>query len=392
MRLCVVTHHLTRTDGQGRINAEVVATLAAARAATVDVVASVVDPEIAALPGVTWHRVAPPDRLPTALLRQQWFGWAARRAVLRLPNRPDVLQLNGGIVHGLACDVNVANFVHADWLRSPFHPAADWTSAGATYQRAFTQLNVGWERRAFARARRVVALSDTVRNALAGPVGIAPAKIVVIHPGVDPGQFRPLAVGEVNRLRAELGLGPTAFLVMFVGDIRSPRKNLDLVLRALPRLPADVHVAVAGTADHSPYPALATELGVAGRAHFLGRRTTDLPTLMRGADLFAFPSHYDPFALVVTEAMASGVPPVTAPTVGASAVIRSGVDGVVLDSPTDLDGLIATVAGLHADPAGRAAMAVAARTTAERLTWAAMAGRYERLYRDLIADPPREDG
>lgn len=387
MRLCVVTHHLTRNDGQGRINAEVVATLAAAGAATVDVVASVVDPAIAALPGVTWHRVAPPDRLPTALLRQQWFGAAARRAVLRLPVRPDILQLNGGIVHGLACDVNVANFVHADWLRSPFHPPAEWASAGAAYQRAFTHLNVGWERRAFARARRVVALSDTVREALVNHVGVDPAKVVVIHPGVDPAQFRPLADGEANPLRAELGLPPAAFVVMFVGDIRSPRKNLDLVLRALPRLPADVHVAVAGAADRSPYPAMAAELGVADRAHFLGRRTADLPGLLRGADLFAFPSHYDPFALVVTEAMASGVPAVTAPTVGASAVIRSGVDGMVLASPTDLDGLVAAVADLHADPARRAAMAAAARATAERLTWVAMAGQYERLYRDLFKVP-----
>jgi glycosyltransferase involved in cell wall biosynthesis len=379
-----VTHKLVRSDGQGRVNAEVVAGLASAGHRVV-VVCSEIDAELAASPGVDWHRVVVPDWLPTTLLRYQVFGFRVGRLLRRLP-AADVLQLNGAIAHGTVGGVNVANFVHAHWARSPHHPARGRWGPAPVYRWLFTWLNAAWERRAFHRAERVVAVSEQVRDALVRYVGIDPERIDVIPPGVDAGQFRPALAGEANRLRAELAVADDDFLLLFVGDAQSNRKNLDLILHAMPRWPGRVRLAVIGDVSRSPYPAMADQLGVGGRVAFLGRRTTDLPDLMRGADVFVFPSHYDPFALVVTEAMASGVPVVTAPTVGASGLIRDGENGFVLPNDTDLEPLVAVVERLLADPALRATVGRAARVTAEQHSWAAMADRYAELYARVIAD------
>lgn len=381
--LAIVTHKVIRSDGQGRVNAEVAFGLAR-RGWAVEVVSGEIDPELAAMPNVRWHPVWTPARLPTALLRYQWFALAARRQVARLPP-VDVLQLNGAIVYGTSGGVNVANFVHIDWLQSPFHPGRGRAGAGAVYQSLFTRLNAAWEKRAFARAERVVAVSDSVRDALISRAGIPTERVEVIPPGVDIEQFRPLRAGEPNALRGELHLPDDAFVMLFVGDIRSNRKNLDLVLRALSTLGPSTHLAVVGDTSRSSYPAMARELGVDVRTHFLGRRTSDLPALMRGADAFVFPSHYDPFGLVVTEAMASGVPVITTRTVGAAGLVRTGENGVVLADGADVAALSEVIGNWAADRTRLRAIGMQARRTAESHTWDAMAGCYETIYRRVMA-------
>ena len=110
------------------------------------------------------------------------------------------------------------------------------------------------------------------------------------------------------------------------------RKNLDTVLQALVGA-SGVHLAVVGAREGSPYPALAERLGVADRVHFLGFRR-DMAQIMQAVDIFVFPSRYEPFGIVVLEAMASGVPVILAATVGAAEVVTPDC-GVVLPDPED---------------------------------------------------------
>jgi glycosyltransferase involved in cell wall biosynthesis len=384
MNVCVVTHKLIRTDGQGRVNAEVVAAMARA-GHRVDVIATEMGPEFLEQRNVTWHPVPVPRWLPSKLLKYQVFALRAA-LVLRGLRDIDIVQLNGAIVYGGRGGVNVANFVHSDWIASAYHPSRTAGWAKRLYQWLFSWLNARWERRAFRRAQRVVAVSDQVRHALVNCTGIDPASIEVITPGVDVEQYRPLQTDECNVLRQQLGLPANDFVLLFVGDIRSNRKNLDLVLRAMLRLAPNVHLVIAGDAARSPYPALSTSLGLAERTHFLGHKGAELAALMRGADAVVFPSHYDPFGLVVTEAMASGLPVITATTVGASSLIQDGQNGFVLPISSDVEGLVNTIADLLGNPTRRAAVGLAARKTAEMHSWATMASRYEELYLRILAE------
>jgi glycosyltransferase involved in cell wall biosynthesis len=349
----------------------------------VHVIASDVEGEFLRFDNVRWHPVRVPRWLPSAFFQTLWFALRAWLLLRWLPEY-DVLQLNGAIVLGHRSDVNVANFVHGHWMLSENHPRKGRLRAISLYQNIYTRWNSFWEKRAFARAERVVAVSEQVREALIRHAGVSADVIEVIEPGVDTVQFRPLQPGEQNALRSELALGPEKFVLLFVGDIRSSRKNLDLALESLNLLGSLVHLAVIGDDSRSPYPTIAKEIGVAERTHFLGRRTDDLPDLMRGADAFAFPSHYDPFGLVVTEAMASGLPVITAPTVGASSLIRHGENGFVLPDSNDIGAFVGVVNGLRNDRARRADVGSAARVSAERHTWAAMAEKYIDLYKRII--------
>ena len=255
-----------------------------------------------------------------------------------------------GFTLGVPHDVNVAHFVHTAWMKSPLHTAEVESGPYAWYQQAYSWFNARWELRAFRHARHVVAVSTLVQNELTEAMdtsavglraGVPDPPISVIPNGVDLADFRPAADdSDRARLKQTITGDANTPLAFFAGDLRTPRKNLDTVLHALVDVP-NVHLAVAGTLDGSPYPALADQLGLSRRVHFLGYRS-DMPALMRAADVFVAPSRYEPFSLVVLEAMASGCPVVTATSVGAHPLVDAGgsadaadAGGVVIADPDD---------------------------------------------------------
>ncbi len=142
----------------------------------------------------------------------------------------DLLKLNGAITSARG-DVNAVHFVHSAWLRSPFKLWAQNLSLRGTYQRFYTALNADWEKKAFARAKVVVAVSEKVAQELIA-IGVPRDRIRAILNGIDLQEFAP---GIVNRQKRSLP--EEVPLALFAGDIRTPRKNLDTILHSLVQVP-----------------------------------------------------------------------------------------------------------------------------------------------------------
>lgn len=364
MRFCIVTPLVGRNDGQGRVNLEI-----AAEAARQGHEVTIIAEQVAGLPAEVMQRAVmldPPAWLPTRLLRDQLFAWRSSAALAWSAARYDAVLANG-FVTWRRCDLNAVHFVHASWLGSPHHPWRQRRDARSFYARSYSRLNAALERMSFRRSRQVIAVSQAVGQDLRR-IDVPEGRISVIANGVDTAEFHPGAV-----VRGELGLPDGVTIALFAGDLKSPRKNLETALRALPGAPG-LHLAVAGRAEGTPYPELAQRLGVADRVHFLGFRR-DMPALMRAVDLFVFPSRYEACSLVLLEALASGVPVVTSRSAGGSELINPQV-GVVLDDSDDVAALADTLCALATDTARRQAMARSARSLAETLTWSVMARRY----------------
>ncbi len=201
--------------------------------------------------------------------------------------------------------------------------------------------------------------------------GVADARVAVIYNGVDTERFRPGAEPARRRaLRHALDVAG-ARVALFVGD-GFARKGLDLAIEGLASV-AGVMLLVAGGGDPRPYAAQARRLRVAERVRFLGRRS-DLGELHHAADLFVLPTRYDAFANACLEAMASGLPVATTRENGASELIVSGVNGLLIDGEVH-----AAYAWLD-DPARLAELGRAARDTAERHTWERHADAVLALY------------
>ncbi|HZT44217.1 MAG TPA: glycosyltransferase family 4 protein [Chthonomonadaceae bacterium] len=372
MRLAIVTHNVVRGDGQGRVNIEI-ARYALQQGIGVWLAADRVDADILEL-GASWISVCP-RRRRVNLLKVMEFTRRADLALRALPERMDVIHGNGYVLTQ-AHQVNTAHFVHAAWRQSPMHSARLRRDLNGLYQWVYSTLNARWEQRAYAQARVVVAISERVRRELIA-AGVDAGRIRVIPNGVDIEEFHP-----GGRERGPLSLPEEVPLALFVGDIRSPRKNLDTVLRALRFVP-DLHLAVVGETAGSPYPAMAAALGLDERVHFLGFRK-DVDRIMRAADLFVSPARYEPFSLVVLEAMASGLPVIVAATVGAADLVTPEA-GIVLPEPDDARRLASALCALVADAPRRCAMGQAARAIAEQHSWDHMAASYLQLYSEVAA-------
>lgn len=372
-KVALVTPRLIKLDGQGRVNYEIVKRWLSL-GGSVSAVTRDVAPDLLENRRLHWipTGIAP---LPTSLLRSQAFSFQAMRWLARHRAEFDVVHANGSVTLAPS-DVNSCHFVHAAWGAMASHTSRRHRNLYGLYHRMLTELHAQQERVAYERAGCVVAVSDHVRDQLVA-IGVAREKVRVIWNGIDVDEFSP---GIADR--AALGLPPDGFLALFAGDMRTPRKNLDTVLEAIAPLHA-IHVVVAGDLRKNPYPAKVREMGLARRVTFLGFRS-DIAAIMKVVDAFVYPARYEPLGLVVLEALASGLPIITAATTGASTLIDETC-GFVVEDPNDALSVGAALERLRNDEPLRRSMGEAARKRALEHTWDRMAKEYTDLYARIVA-------
>ncbi|KQR85505.1 glycosyl transferase [Burkholderia sp. Leaf177] len=374
MKIAIVTHVVRHNDGQGRVNYEI-ARAALAEGHQVTLLASHVAPELASETRLRWIAIKVGRFWPTKLFKQQVFALKTAMWLKKNKKEYDVLHVNGFISWAKA-DVNTAHFVHGGWLRSPYYPFKLTGGLWSAYQVIYSRINAKLEHWAYQRSKIIAAVSEKVAIEIRAN-GTESERIEVVYNGVDTSAFT--AARQTGSDRSSFGLPGDACLLLFVGDLRTPRKNLDTVLKALLQLPSHVHLAVAGYLPGSPYPDEAKALGIGDRVHFLGL-VKNMPTLMHSVDVFVFPSRYEAMSLSLLEALAAGLPVITAKTAGGAEIISTDC-GIVLDDPDDAAALAGAVAKLADAPELRREMGAAARLLADQFGWARMARRYLDLYR-----------
>jgi glycosyltransferase involved in cell wall biosynthesis len=370
LRLAMVSHRFQKNDGQGRVNYEV-ARAALRHGINLTLVAEHCAKELVQHPNARVVLLGPASA-PTRLARNLVFASRSARWLRAHRHEFDLVQANG-FVTWEPCDIVAAHFVHSSWMQSPHYPFKRSVKPYDLYQLSYTALNARWESRAFASARRVIAVSESVAEEVA-MLGISRERVKVIYNGVDTEEFRP---GPAERASFQLPEGVP--IALFVGDIRTPRKNLGTLLQAVAQTPG-LHLAVAGNANGSPAPGHARRLGIADRVHFLGA-TKRIPALMRSVDLFCFPSLYEPFGLVAVEAMAAGLPVVLSRNVGA--VARLGQSSVIIEDPTNPIQIATILKELIAAPERLARMSDAVRNDSLALSWSQTAAAYLQTYSEL---------
>ena len=162
------------------------------------------------------------------------------------------------------------------------------------------------------------------------------------------------------------------------------RKGLLYVIEALSLLPRpDVKLVVVGSGDRKFYGQLAELKQVRERILFISH-SSNLWEYYAASDLFVFPTIYEPFGLVIVEAMASGLPVITSRVAGAADVIIDEVNGLLLRDPSDVNDLAAKIELLLSDAKLRKTMGERARDTAEKLSWGRAAEKTLKVYNSVL--------
>lgn len=111
----------------------------------------------------------------------------------------------------------------------------------------------------------------------------------------------------------------------------------------------------------------------------------DVPDVLGAMDVFLFPTHSEAFGLVIVEAMAMGVPVVSADCDGVPDIVEEGKTGLLVD-PRDVEELTSAVVCLLKDEGVRRDFGRAGRARAEEnFSEDKMCGEMEELYSRLLA-------
>ncbi|MGH3355547.1 MAG: D-inositol-3-phosphate glycosyltransferase [Nocardioidaceae bacterium] len=220
-----------------------------------------------------------------------------------------------------------------------------------------------------------------------------PARVSVIHPGVDLEVFRPTGQADARR---SLGLPVDATALLFAGRIQ-PLKAPDVLLHAVaalldrdPRLRRDLVVPVVGGPSGSGLDEptalveLARALGVDDVVRFVPPVTQpELARWYAAATLVCVPSYNESFGLVAAEAQACGTPVVAAAVGGLTTVVDDAVTGLLM-SGHDPDDYARAFELIVTDPARRARMSAAAVRHARGFGWQRTADETLRVYEQAV--------
>jgi glycosyltransferase involved in cell wall biosynthesis len=234
------------------------------------------------------------------------------------------------------------------------------------------------------RADRVIAVSRHTRDDLVRLLGVPSERVDVVPSGVGTtARVQPAGEDELRR-RHGLGERPIALSV----SAMRPHKNLERLLEALARIPADRRPVLVVPGYPTGYEAKLREragaLGVAEDVRLLGWTDgAELEGLYRAARCFVFPSLYEGFGLPVLEAMARGVPVACADR---SSLPEVAGDAALLFDPEDVGAIADALEALLTDDALAQRLREAGRRQAERFSWRRAAEGTLASYRRALSE------
>lgn len=237
-------------------------------------------------------------------------------------------------------------------------------------------------------ARRYMGTSDGIQLLVSGldryvkQLGGDTGKAFVVNRGVDLQIFRP---GEEKGVtRQEFGIRPDEIMLLFVGRLDTV-KGVPYLLEAARRVVAEhAHVKLLIVGDGSQraeYAELAR--GFEGRIIFAGYRS-DVPELMRSADIFVLSSLSEGAANVVMEASASGLAVVATEVGEIPKIVEDQVTGLLV-KPKDSEGIYTALQELINNPGLAREMGAAGRKRmVGRYGWEAVCRQVDENYSRVV--------
>lgn len=370
MRIAFVVHDYHRGGGHSRYVAELASRFS--REHDVHVFANRIIDD--GTPGIRFHKVP---------------AWRANALTTVLSFAlPASLQVGGGfdIVHsqgfcGFVGNVFTAHMCNAAWYQALRNSPEGATLRESVFSTVASALE-HWTYR-FARRSKVIAVSARVGRDLVKYYH-CPADIRVIYHGTDTALFSPRTRQSLRpAARKHYGIPDQEFVFLYVGQLR---KGARQCIQALAHVPEGLLLCVSPS-DSTAYRHFAQKCGVEKRVIFAGH-TKEVEKAYAAGDALLLPTPFDTFALVVSEAMACGLPIVVSREAGVSELIKHGVNGLLLDDVTSSAELAGYMLRLRQDAEWTERLSRAGCETISQLTWDAVAERTLEVYARLLEKGP----
>lgn len=276
--------------------------------------------------------------------------------------------INNGVGNSIIQDILIAQSCHKAWLINDF-------KSGRIHINPLNLFVLFIENYNYKQGhyRKIISISHLLTKSLIETYSIPDDDIVTIHSGVNVEEFRPSheRTEKCESLRKSLGLRREDFLVLFVGN-EFERKGLEVVIRALSiakEKVQDLKLIVVGKDNPKKYVDFIRNHNLEKDVIFMGLLGGKiLRRIYSCSDVLVFPTRYDAFGLVILEAMASGLPVITSRYAGASEIITTNKDGIVINSLNPVS-YASEIIRLYEDATLRQKLSRHSVKTAQNYTW-----------------------
>ena len=255
---------------------------------------------------------------------------------------------NYRLIHSHYWDGGVAAVKVAEKLKIPLIHTNH--SAGRLKKKVLASKNLSYDIRIreedniLAYAKGVLALTETEKQSLIEEYKLPAEKIYVVPGGLDLKQFYP--VEDLKKAKKDLNVEQNN--VIFALGRTDPRKGFEWLIRTMPQVVKDVedvklyigggslpeylHANSPEVKERERLLNIAKELKVTDYIHFTGHLSDeDVTKFYSISDTFVVPSIYEPFGLVLVEAMACKTVVIATNNGGPVNIVDNGVDGYLVN-------------------------------------------------------------
>lgn len=205
--------------------------------------------------------------------------------------------------------------------------------------------------------------------------------------GVPDERFSKPSLEEKNSLRQAYGYQPEDFILIYAAEF-IPRKNHDMILKALPSLKKeipDLRVLFPGTGPLVEKIRKSVQVqGFEGQVDFLGFRN-DIPQLMALSDACISSSRQEGYGMHIAEAMFSGLPAVATEDRGHREMIVNGHNGYLFPQD-DPHAFAQNVITLYKNPELRKTMGENALASIQKCAIRNSLEKMKEVYRQFLGD------
>ena len=316
---------------------------------------------------ITFHRI-PIVTFPKWLTTIS-FAWFVQKKLKNL--KPDIVHAHDRIFR--ADVVTVHSIPHRTWVKevrrkripSLFDLATSWV-----------------ERRMFEKGdcKKILPVSTLAAEKLCEVYPSIRDKVEVIAPGVDLTRFGQGQPDWRQSVRQGFGIGLDDFLVLFVG-MNFELKGLEPLIRAVALAQQQlttkkVSLLVVGKGDADRFQEVANGLGIGAHVFFAGVRN-DMERIYQAGDVFCLLSQFDTFGMVVSEALAAGLPVIVSDQVGAKDLVVAEKNGYVV-TPQDHTRVCELL--LRVQEQSLSVMSLTARQSVAQYGWEKVAQKVREIY------------
>lgn len=271
---------------------------------------------------ITFHKV-PVISFPKFLTTIS-FAWFANRKIA---------EMNFDIIH------THERIFHADIFTMHSVPHRFWVKEIRRKNMSLFDYGTSWVEKKMindGKCQIFLPVSGIAKEKFIQVFSVDPGDVHVINPGVDIDKFNKLDRNMCRKeIRKRFGIDGIDTVILFV-SMNFELKGLNNLMVAMSmtksKHPSEkLKLLVVGKGNKKKYGRLAQELGIKNDVVFAGVWKDNIERIYLASDIFAMPSGFDTFGMVVLEAMLASLPVIISHKVGAKDLIKDGINGFVVD-------------------------------------------------------------